>query len=225
MTSLREVHVRCAVCGELSRVAELSSTSSFGPPDLDLRPIGPARWALEFGIQRCRACGYCAPSLGTAPLGAAAIVESHVYRGVRDSSRLPGLARDYFCGALIAEGAGRADEAAQSFLAAAWLCDDAGATNHARICRDRAAEMLERAIAFGEHEAPLEIIGVVLADVLRRTGRFDEALAACDEAEQALGDAELGDEATAAVLAFIRELAESGDEGCHNAAEAFLAED
>ncbi len=47
MTTMTEIEVRCAVCGTLARKATLTSTSSFGPPDLDLRPNGPARWALE----------------------------------------------------------------------------------------------------------------------------------------------------------------------------------
>src|SRR5919198_26020 len=101
MTTMREVEVRCAVCGALSRRAELSSTSSFGPPDLDLRPQGPARWALEFGVQRCDGCGYCARSLGQAPVGARATVESDAYRDVLECSRLPRLARSLFCSALV----------------------------------------------------------------------------------------------------------------------------
>src|SRR3954467_10420285 len=106
MTTVREIDVRCAVCGTLSRKAELTSTSSFGPPDLDLRPQGPARWALEFQIQRCENCGYCAPSIGQAPPGAETVVESAVYRGVLQRSKLPKLARSLFCAALVEEAAG-----------------------------------------------------------------------------------------------------------------------
>lgn len=228
MTTFREVDVRCAVCGAVSRVADLTSTSSFGPPDLDLRPQGPARWALQFGIQRCRSCGYCASSLGSAPPGAAEVVESIVYRGVREGSKLPRLARDYFCAALIAEGAEADPErASRRFLKAAWACDDAGASAQARTCRERAAEMLRSAIATGELEPPREVALAILADLERRARRFDEALAACDGAEQALEDVDDDDPkaATAAVIAFIRELAEAGDDECHSAAEAFARDD
>jgi hypothetical protein len=228
MTTFSEVDVRCAVCGELSRVAELTSSSSFGPPDLDLRPQGPARWALQFGVQRCRACGYCASSIGVAPPGAGEIVESVVYRGVRAGSRLPRLARDYFCAALVAEGASNDPEsAARRFLKAAWACDDAGATAQARICRDRAAEVLERAIDAGELEPPREVAFAILADLRRRACRFDVALEACDQAQEALAESERGEDESgvAVVVAFIRELAESGDDECHSAAEAFAAEE
>ena len=90
---MREIDVRCAVCGVLGRKAVLASTSSFGPPDLDLRPNGPARWALPFKVQRCDACGYCADSIGSAPTNAKDVVESVVYRDVLERSKLPGLAR------------------------------------------------------------------------------------------------------------------------------------
>lgn len=131
--------MRCAVCGSLQRTAELTSTSSFGPPDLDLRPNGPARWALPFRVQRCEGCGYAAPSIGSAPPGAGETVESVVYQGVLDRSKLPALARAYFCAALVEESAGRDEAAGWAFLSAAWACDDAGSARHARSCRERAA--------------------------------------------------------------------------------------
>ena len=111
MTTMREIDVRCAVCGALSRRAELAGISAYGPPDLDLRPNGPARWALPFLVQRCESCGYCARSIGHAPPGAREVVESTVYREVLERSRLPRLARSLFCAALVHEAVG--DQAAE----------------------------------------------------------------------------------------------------------------
>jgi hypothetical protein len=87
--------------------------------------------------------------------------------------------------------------------------------------------MLRLAIATGELEPPREVALAILADVERRARRFDEALAACAEAEQALEDADEDDSnaATVAVIAFMRELAEAGDDECHSAAEAFARDD
>src|SRR6188472_2527868 len=149
MTTMLQIDVRCAVCGALQQAAELTSTSAFGPPDLDLRPNGPARWALPFRVQRCESCGYAAPSIGSAPPGAAEVVESVVYRGVLERSKLPSLARTYFCAALVEESAGRDEAAGWAFLFAAWACDDARAARHARSCRERAAEMFLRALQAG----------------------------------------------------------------------------
>jgi hypothetical protein len=227
VTTFTEVDVRCAVCGELARVAELTSTSSFGPPDLDLRPQGPARWALELEIQRCGACGYCAPELGKAPPGAAEVVRSALFETARTRTELPGAARDYVCAAFVHEGVGDASRAAHGFLRAAWACDDVPAETQARICRERAAELLRRAIDRGEAGLRREVAFAVLADIERRARRFDGALAACDEAEWVLETLDEDDarSSTWVVVAYIRELAEAEDDACHSAAEAFAERD
>jgi hypothetical protein len=224
MTTMRQIDVRCAVCGALQQAAELTSTSAFGPPDLDLRPNGPARWALPFRVQRCESCGYAAPSIGSAPREAAEMVGSVVYRGVLERSKLPSLARTYFCAALVEESAGRDEAAGWAFLSAAWACDDAGASRHARSCRERAAEMFTRALEAGALELPREVAQTLVAELWRRAARSDEALAACDAAEQELaGDADEDNEGspTATVIEFVRSLTLGEDSDGHNSAEAF----
>lgn len=230
MTTMREIDVRCAVCGALGRKAELTSTSSFGPPDLDLRPNGPARWALPFRVQRCEGCGYCAESIGSAPPGAAEVVGSIVYRDVLERSKLPRLARSFFCSALVDEHAGRCEGAAWDFLAAAWACDDAGATAQARSCRQRAVEMFERALERGEIEAPRPVVRTLVAELSRRAGRFDDALRACEAAagelaESASGEDDDGGASTGAVIDFVRALSSAGDDGSHSCADAFADND
>ena len=224
---MNEVEVRCAVCGLLGRKAVLTSTSSFGPPDLDLRPQGPARWALEFEVQRCDGCGYCAGSIGQAPVGARETVESIVYRDVLERSKLPKLARRLFCAALVREAAEEPEEAAWLFLRAAWACDDKKARAHARTCRERSAEMFHRTLETGEAETPQAVVLTLSADLWRRAGRFDEAVAAAAEAEQLLGDETDDEEAAGAamVAAYIRGLAESGDDVLHSVAEVFAGEE
>ena len=143
------VIVRCALCGADSQQNVLSSTSFFGPRDLDMRPNGPARWALQFMVQRCPACGYCAERIGELTGGAGAVVASLIYRDVLDNARMPELARRYFCAALVAEADERRGDSARRFIDAAWACDDDGAAEQARICRERAAEMLSSAIEWG----------------------------------------------------------------------------
>ena len=137
---------------------------------------------------------------------------------------MPALARHFFCAALVAETDERRDAAAGHFVDAAWACDDAGAVEQARICRDRAAEMLAKAIEWGD--APdTPVSRGVLADLLRRAGRYDDAIDVLVTGEALL---DLDDErqaGTAAVLDFIRELAETGDADAHSVAEAFAAEE
>lgn len=234
MTTLQEVDVRCAVCGTLGRKAVLTSTSSFGPPDLDLRPQGPARWALEFEVQRCDGCGYCAGSIGQAPPDARTVVESVIYRDVlrHSKSKLPKLARSLFCAALVAEASGEAEPSAWWFLQAAWACDDKKARAQARICRERAAEMFGRALETGETERPPAVMHTLVAEVWRRAGRFDKALEECAAAEAELvseTDVSPDDEdersGTATVATFVRSLAIAGDDDVRNCADAFADDD
>lgn len=223
---MNEIEVRCAVCGTLGRKAVLTSTSSFGPPDLDLRPQGPARWALEFEVQRCNGCGYCAGSIGQASIGARETVESVVYRDVLERSNLPRLARSLFCSALVSEGAGEPEQAGWLFLKAAWACDDKGARAHARTCRERSAEMFARSLERGEVETPQAVVLTLSADIWRRARRFDEATRAAAEAEGLLTDGSDDEDASGAALvaAYIRGLAECGDDTLHNTAEAFAGD-
>ena len=100
-----------------------------------------------------------------------------------------------------------------------------GATEQARICRDRAAEMLSSALAWGDIASENVVVHGVLVDLLRRAGRYDDALAACATGEAALDPNDDDGAPTATVLAFIRGLAESEDDEVHNAAEAFATED
>lgn len=225
MTTFRETTVRCAVCGELQQALILTSTSSFGPPDLDLRPAGPQRWALPYAVQRCGACGYCAGSLGQAPRGAEATVRSVTYRGVLEGSRLPSLARSLFCAALVKEAAGDADAAGWRFLEAAWACDDVPDPAQARVCRDRAVELFRRALVTGEAKAPRGMVLTLIADLLRRARRFDEAGELAAQAQLAL--AELEDEESAPtvdIARYIGALAASGDDAAHCCGDAFAPE-
>jgi hypothetical protein len=224
MTTTREIDVRCAVCGAAGRKPTLTSTSAFGPPDLDLRPNGPARWALAFEVQRCDACGYCAETIGSAPPGAKAVVESAVYRDVLERSKLPALARSYFCSALVEEAADRQEASGWDFLAAAWACDDRNADAQARSCRERAAEMFERALERGELDSPRAAIQTLIGELWRRAGRFEDALAACESARNELAELEDDDEearGTAAVVAFVDALSAARDQAAHTCAEAF----
>ena len=224
MTTVTEIDVRCALCGLLSRKAVLTSTSSLGPPDLDLRPQEPARSALQFEVQRCDGCGYCAASIGQAPIGARETVETIVYRDVLERSKLPKLARRLFCAALVSEAAEEPEDAAWLFLKAAWACDDKRARAQARTCRERSAEMFHRALESGEADGSPAFVLTLSADLWRRAGRFDEAIAAAAEAEQFCDTDEEEAAGTVAVASFILELAKSGDDKRHNTAEAFAGE-
>ena len=119
--------------------------------------------------------------------GARRALGSIVYRDVLENAACPSSRAQYFCAALVAEAADLRDASAAHFLSAAWACDDSGATEQARICRDRAAEMLATAIEWGDVPSESPVVHGVRADMLRRAGRYAEALDALDAARTAEG--------------------------------------
>jgi hypothetical protein len=66
-------------------------------------------------------------------------------------------------------------------LAAARACEELGADEDARRCRERAVEFLEEAEAGGEAVTPHGLPGaqLLLAETFRRLGRFEEAQGCC----------------------------------------------
>ena len=102
---------------------------------------------------------------------------------------------------------------------------DAAAAEQARICRQRAAEMLASAIEWGDVPTESAVVHGVLADLLRRAGRYDEAIDAVAAAEATLDTEDEEQSGTATVLGFLRELADGGDDEAHSVIEAFAAED
>jgi hypothetical protein len=199
----------------------LSSTSVLGANDLDGRPNGPARWALEFGVQCCPGCGYCAVDVEEVRTNAGRAVADAAYADVLKNSGMPALARHYYCAALVAEAAGEPDRAARHYIEAAWACDDAEATERGRACRLRAAEMMAAAFESGQ-AADSPVSHGVRADLLRRAGLFEEALAAVEDALAVLPeDFSPHSLQTWVVLTYIRELAGAEDDEPHTIEDAF----
>ena len=188
MTTIRQELVTCALCGERTSVAQLNSTSSFGSPDLDLRPAEPARSSIFAWVQRCASCGYCAPSIEEETSYRQEIVASAAYRALLADADLPELARSFLCSSLIFEEFDEEAFAARNAIEAAWVCDDEKMPEGAVRCQLRALERLRESEADGDalcDDPYLEY--AVIVDLLRRAGRFEDAVT---EADAALGEAD-----------------------------------
>lgn len=176
MIQLRHLTTTCAVCGEACRFTIPEAASSVGSRDLDTRPAEPLRSTIYAWVKRCPSCGYCAPDPGKAPEGAADVVKLPRYRWQLDARKFPKITNTFLCWSMIQEDLGLPARAAWASLHAAWVCDDEGEDVPARICRKRAADLLRRAWEKGERLADREGTDeAVLADLLRRAGRFREA--------------------------------------------------
>ena len=218
MTTFYEDERTCAVCGHTSTHTVLMSSSAFGAPDLDTRPPPLLRFTLPMQVQCCPSCGYCARDVAQASATARAVVARSDYRAQLRDERFTYLANMFLCQSMILEAEGNHADAGWAALRAAWHCDDEGEEHDvaAALCRRRAAALFAEARRRGHPfaESP-EAEAAVLADVLRRSGRFAEAQAAAERglARRPSGEVER-------VLRFQRHLCRQRDTGLYTVDDA-----
>jgi hypothetical protein len=174
MTTTRVESVACAVCATRSVHTTLASSDVFGAYDLDLRPPPLLRHTLNLWLQECPSCHYVHERIDQRLPQANAIVYSPEYAAIASLTDEPPLVRRFKRHALLM--AEHPISAAQALLHAAWVCDDEGCAELAAASRDECADLL-----IGVNFAELSVSErfrwqTVLVDVLRRVGRFDEAL-------------------------------------------------
>lgn len=117
---------------------------------------------------------------------------------------------------MIQESIGDIVAAGWAYVHAAWACDDAGTTDAATACRSEAIRLLRRSKAQGaSFIEPAGAEEAILADLLRRSGRFDEAIEA---SRTGLGRAQ--EEIVRNVLSCEIELAGQRDSECHSISDA-----
>ncbi len=215
MTTLFKEKKKCLVCSKTNEYTAIGSTNQFGPPDLDTRPPEMMRSTIAFWIHRCPSCGYCAPDVSKGPSLAAQIVKSEAYLKQRGNHSYPELANRFLCWAIVQETAGDHVGAGWAAIHAAWACDDAEARAASAQCRTRATGLLRHAKANGISYAPgAGVEEAILADLLRRSGQFDQVGTICLE-----GLAKDPEDIVRQILVFQQALALRQDRECHTIAE------
>lgn len=176
MTTIAPQKLVCDVCGKSGLQFVLTSTSAFGPQDLDTRPAEPARSALPAEVQQCSGCGCCAADITEGLIEEEIrVLTSPRYTEQLSDDSFPKLANRFLCQALLLEGAHEHAEAGWASLRAAWVCDDEVANEAARECRRRAVKLFHT-------EPPLDTKAescLLRADLYRRIGDFEQAAAQC----------------------------------------------
>jgi len=218
MTTFNMIEKRCGVCGETSEQHVLTSTSTFGWSDLDGRPPEPERSSLFLLVQKCPACGFCAADIEDGDEDLQEIVGGTDYRQQLADPSSPPLANWFLCQAIVLEETGNEQAAAWRAVNAAWACDDEGAAEPAARARLRAVELFRLELAEGGQFGDGNELGDVfatehalLAELLRRAGRFSEALEECQEGLETVLSARLRRD-----LELERTLSEAKDEACHS---------
>jgi hypothetical protein len=190
----------CTVCnGPVP--APFRAPQAVGAPDLDLRAGEPTRSTLHHWISTCPRSGAAAPDLADGPLSARGVVGTPEYRAIAGSA--PRYALPFLRWAAICRADGRAAQAAEVMLQAAWAANDAADDKRATEWRRQAAELWT-------HEKLGDAVQLVLIDVYRRAGMFDEAATIC-----AALRARTQDENAQRLLAFQAERIAAKDRGRH----------
>ncbi|KAJ4460161.1 hypothetical protein PAPYR_3548 [Paratrimastix pyriformis] len=190
-----EVEVKCGLCGQASDITVAEDvTGGMRSSELDLRSSTTSQ-ILHTQIHQCSHCNYCAPRIENTPENAdevRALIRTPAYTHLlQDEAISSDVARQFLCASLIQEQVAKdVPRAAQFALRAAWACDDDRAMAPARVCREKAAALYEQVIAKGIEPRgnglpDINASMATLIDIYRRLGRFDRALALCDQLERA----------------------------------------
>jgi len=117
---------------------------------------------------------------------------------------------------MVAEHAGSLPDGARASIHAAWACDDACKADAATRCRHEAVRLIHALHDRGEtlSEQP-RADEAILTDLLRRAGRFEEAL---DVVDGFIG--EVADPVIRAVLGYQKGLISRADIAAHRVEEA-----
>lgn len=221
MTTVFREKFRCSLCGKKTEYACISSTNTFGgSPDLDTRPPKSKRKTIFTWVQRCPKCGYCAYDISITRPGAQAIIIGQGYKDQLNDPAYPILAASFLCKAILERESKDFAAATWALIHAAWVCDDSDQAEEAMACRRKAADMLLIAEEHNQRVAkPDGVSTVVLVDLLRRSGQFEQARKTI-EARRSIS----AEDIVAQILDFETDLLNRNDIACHTIAELKIQE-
>ncbi|CAF1037993.1 unnamed protein product [Rotaria sp. Silwood1] len=167
----------CSCCGKSSSQKEIMSYTTFGQPDLDLRPPPMKRDTMFAWIEYCSHCGYCSHNINDEKgVSRKEIIQSSDYQAQLSSNDYPSLANQFLCYSILLEHEKNLVEAAWQALRAAWTCDDAHNEQGAVRSRLRAAKLIDDSRSANvEFSKQLGLDRCIEADALRRAGELQRA--------------------------------------------------
>ena len=178
---MNSIDVQCGLCGSPSKQVTSKASASVEPPDLDTRPGEPLRSTIQSWMQLCPECGYAASDISAIHENAADFIAELDYQRQLFDSATPEIARPFLCHALILNHVKQYADAGWTALHAAWACDDSGDDAPAQRARGLAIGYWKHGKSHGQTFAELPEEFALATDVLRRAGRFEEALVTCTE--------------------------------------------
>ena len=186
MTTMLEKDCVCALCGAMNQCFVLSSSNNFGGMDTEFRSYAVGTDPLSVYVETCSTCGYAAYDLSKEMPGhilpevRKAVDQFYVSEGL-NKTEVPTY-KKYELSALLMEiRSSPSENVAETFLRAAWMADDANENSHAARYRKSAATLLEQALARDTGETNKSETLFRLAEIYRRSGDYQPALATFDK--------------------------------------------
>ena len=215
MTTMARSSRVCAICGAVTQINELTSTNAFGYADLDFRPPEMQRSTMSCWVQRCPQCGYVAGDIGKPT---ELVDEIHQILRSKDYNSCGGISFRTQLGKLfyrqyVLLSAQKKKNAVYAIHSAAWCCDDDRDEENARKCRLLALEMIPASV-LEEDTKESNIFALIRADLLRRTGQFEEVISDYSDVHFT------GDKAFDSIAKYQVELSKNRDANCHTVGDA-----
>lgn len=200
----------CAVCGQTSQQPVISSTSTWGYPDLDLRPAEMQRSSMFAWLHECPHCGYVAHNLENELEVSTNLLKTDAYLTCEGNDFKSDLSRRFYKHYMISKAENDHGSEFLSLLHCAWTCDD-NDDELAYEIRKLALQSIDKIDAESDEEN--NNLMLMKVDLLRRTGQFDKVIN--DFKDVTLEDKLLND-----IITFQIELAMNKDSECHTVDDA-----
>lgn len=177
MTQIVKEKLECFICKVTSFHDEIISSSSFGFPDLDLRPPEMERSALKYTIQKCPECGYCSNDISEQTIVNKKLLESPEYLKILNDKNIPEVASSFIASSFLQERIEEIENAVWDSIKAAWICDDFENIECSIKWRKNALRLIElvkeKSLPLIKEKGTLELLEI---DLMRRAEMFEEAL-------------------------------------------------
>lgn len=197
--------MKCAVCGKASHHPVLTSTNSFGYPDLDLRPPAMQRNTMNTWIYECPHCGYVSSDLEKPLEISEDFLKCESYMTCEGHDFKSDLAGLFYKAYLISKKQNELQGEFYNLLYCAWVCDDAD-DELAVDVRITATDVISMLIEADSKDR--ENFIVMKSDLMRRSGKFDEMIM---EYENVYFENELLND----IITFQIKKAVENDDGCY----------
>ncbi|HET7584001.1 MAG TPA: DUF2225 domain-containing protein [Gemmatimonadaceae bacterium] len=183
MTTLRQIHLTCPVCGNRFASQAVLSTNSFGGKRTDFHERAAGTQPLPYFIHVCSTCGYAGSERDFGDdADVTFTLKEHLLteltpRVTATAGTFTGSEK-YELAARIAEWQGAEPRRiADLYLRAAWCCVDEGDVEAERYFRRHAAWAFERALASfdGVERDERAVLTYLTGELWRRIGDLEQA--------------------------------------------------